>query len=277
LTTLADRLTAMHLAERLPAGSLAKAAYAGLQDTAPRAALLSLHARVEGVGPDTWEDPSLVQVWGPRSAVWVVPADAVATFTLGRLPRDAAAVRRLEQVASEALSGAPDPYRRAGAATGRYLIRWDARTTNLIPITPPDVDPEDARRDLARRYLTWFGEAMRHRFAHWAGVSDADAAETLRAVGPVPSSNDDGAPTAPTGVRLLPLFDPFMYGRTLPTSPHRELVGTILVDGSVAGTWARQANKVTVRPRSRRHVDRIEDEARSLAGPIGRAIALTVA
>jgi hypothetical protein len=201
----------------------------------------------------------------------------VATFTLGRLPRDAAAVRRLEQVAAEALSGAPDPHRRAGAATGRYLIRWDARTTNLIPITPPDVDPEEARRDLARRYLAWFGETMRHRFAHWAGITDGDAAETLRIVGPVISNNGEAPDTPPTGVRLLPLFDPFMYGRKLPTSPHRELVGTIVVDGAVAGTWARQGNKVTVRPRSRRHVDRIEEEARSLAGPIGRAIAITVA
>jgi hypothetical protein len=32
----------------------------------PRAALLSIHARVEGTQPWTWEDPSLVQLWGPR-------------------------------------------------------------------------------------------------------------------------------------------------------------------------------------------------------------------
>ena len=32
----------------------------------PRAALLSIHARVEGTEPTTWEDPSLVQLWGPR-------------------------------------------------------------------------------------------------------------------------------------------------------------------------------------------------------------------
>ena len=52
------------LDERLPAGrrSLRRAAWAGLQDSMPRAALLSIHARVEGTEPSTWEDPSLVQL-----------------------------------------------------------------------------------------------------------------------------------------------------------------------------------------------------------------------
>lgn len=46
------RLRANHLAERLPPGSFVLAAFAGLQDTAPRAALMSLHARLEAVEPD---------------------------------------------------------------------------------------------------------------------------------------------------------------------------------------------------------------------------------
>ena len=271
--SLASRLHAMHLAERLPAGSLALAAFAGLQDSAPRAGLLSLHARVEGIGPDAWEHPSLAQVWGPRGAAWLIPADAVAAFTLGRLPRDPEDKRQLERIADDALAGAPDPYRRGGAATGRYLIRWDARTTTLIPREPPDVDPEDARRDLASRYLAWFGETMRPRFAHWAGVSEEDAVETLRYI--QPSQLPDGPPA--TGVRLLPQFDPYMYGEEVPTSPHREIVGTLLVDGQMSGIWARQQSKVTVRPRSRRHIDRIEQEAYSMAGPIGRPISLTIA
>ncbi|HEY5859248.1 MAG TPA: hypothetical protein VIX62_03075, partial [Actinomycetota bacterium] len=62
------------LDERLPRGrrSLRRAAWAGLQDSMPRAALLSIHARVEGTGSSAWEDPSLVQVWGPRYHVYVV-------------------------------------------------------------------------------------------------------------------------------------------------------------------------------------------------------------
>ena len=62
------------------------AAWAGLQDSMPRAALLSIHARVEDAEPSTWEDPSLVQLWGPRFSVFVV-----AARRRGRLhPRDAA-------------------------------------------------------------------------------------------------------------------------------------------------------------------------------------------
>ena len=57
----------------MPAGprSLRRAAWAGLQDSMPRAALLSIHARVSGSMPSALEDPSLVQVWGPRLSVFV--------------------------------------------------------------------------------------------------------------------------------------------------------------------------------------------------------------
>src|SRR5438105_14706097 len=80
------------LDQRLPRGrrSLRIAAWAGLQDSMPRAALLSIHARVEGTGPSTWEDPSLVQLWGPRYSAYVIPARDLAVFTLGRLPDEAA-------------------------------------------------------------------------------------------------------------------------------------------------------------------------------------------
>src|SRR5713101_5425511 len=85
---LAFRRRVGALDQRLPAGrpSLRRAAWAGLQDSMPRAALLSIHARVEGTGPSAWEDLSLVQVWGPRYQVYVVAARDLAVFTLGRLP-----------------------------------------------------------------------------------------------------------------------------------------------------------------------------------------------
>jgi hypothetical protein len=71
---LAFRRRVGGLEKRLPAGaeSLRQAAWAGLQDSMPRAALLSLHARVEGVEPSSWEDPSLAQLWGPRYSAYVV-------------------------------------------------------------------------------------------------------------------------------------------------------------------------------------------------------------
>jgi hypothetical protein len=58
------------LNERLPASakSLRLAAWAGLQDSMPRAALLSIHARVKGCESNCWEHPSLVQLTKPHSA-----------------------------------------------------------------------------------------------------------------------------------------------------------------------------------------------------------------
>src|SRR5262249_50329673 len=89
---LAFRRRAGGLDERLPPGpgSLRRAAWCGLQDSMPRAALLSIHARVEGAGPSAWEDPSLVQLWGPRFSVFVVAARDLAVFA-----RAAAERRRL--------------------------------------------------------------------------------------------------------------------------------------------------------------------------------------
>jgi hypothetical protein len=57
---LAFRRHAGALDERLPSGphALRRAAWAGLQDSMPRAALLSIHARVRGTQPTTLQDPT---------------------------------------------------------------------------------------------------------------------------------------------------------------------------------------------------------------------------
>ena len=83
---LAFRRQVGSLDERLPRGSrsLRRAAWAGLQDSMPRAALLSIHARVHGTQPTTWDDPSLVQLWGPRFSAYVVAARDLAVFSLGK-------------------------------------------------------------------------------------------------------------------------------------------------------------------------------------------------
>src|SRR5215510_6542011 len=74
---LAFRQRASHLHRRLPRGRLVDAAFAGLQDSSPHSAVLSLHARVHDVSPSDWEDPGLVQIWGPREADYVVPKQDV--------------------------------------------------------------------------------------------------------------------------------------------------------------------------------------------------------
>jgi hypothetical protein len=69
------RLTVNNLSRRLPAGSYVEAAYVGLQDTAPRDALLGLHARMAACEPSAWEYPRLIQTYSPRAAVYVLPRD----------------------------------------------------------------------------------------------------------------------------------------------------------------------------------------------------------
>src|SRR4029079_17888580 len=88
---LAFRRRVGALDDRLPRGprSLRTAAWAGLQDSMPRAALLSIHARVKGAHSEIWDDDAFVQVWGPRFSTYVVPAEDHAIFTVGRYPDDA--------------------------------------------------------------------------------------------------------------------------------------------------------------------------------------------
>jgi hypothetical protein len=185
---LAFRRRVGALDERLPAGarSLRQAAWAGLQDSMPRAALLSIHARVEGAHSSSWEDPALVQVWGPRFSVFVVPARDHAIFTLARLPDDEAGRQRAEDLAArlhgflrgrrmtdrEVASGIGVGNRmRYATATGTLLIRWEGARAPLVWTVPrPEIDPLAARRELARRYLHVYGPTTSESFANWAGI-----------------------------------------------------------------------------------------------------------
>src|SRR5688572_8728422 len=189
---LAFRRRVGALDQRLPRGrsSLRRAAWAGLQDSMPRAALLSIHARVKRTEPTTWEDPSLVQLWGPRYNAYVVAARDLAVFSLGRLPDDAGARKVAEDLAARldaALGGermAQGPAGRAlgrhpnslryAAPTGSVLIRWDgARQPTIWTVPPPDIEPHEARLELARRYLHVLGPATSEAFAGWAGIKPA--------------------------------------------------------------------------------------------------------
>jgi hypothetical protein len=302
-SVLRARLHAQHLDGRLPASAFVEAAFGGLQDSAPRTALLSLHARCEGVGPDSWEADGLAQVWGPRRAVYVVPSDAVAAFTLGRLPRDerrADAILGAGERAAKLLSrGSAGPQGdleaelglergalRTVALSGRLLLRWDARTTTVTAAPVPEVDAETARLDLARRYLAWFGPATAAQFAAWAGVDEADAGVTLDAVGRAPELP---VPSESAGqVRLLPPGDPYLFRdrRHLVADkrqfeelfrPKGHLAGGLLVDGEIVGTWSRQQRKVTVRPWQRVDEDRLAAEVELMSAPLGGKVALTIA
>jgi hypothetical protein len=242
---LAYRRKVQALDERLPPGpdSLRIAAWAGLQDSMPRAALLSLHARVEGTEPSTWEDTSLVQLWGPRFSAYVVAARDRAAFSLGRLPDAARSLRVAQDMAARLdafLDGRTMTYGEAGdglgvknanqlryaAPTGTVLIRWDgAHQPTIWTVPVPGIDPLEARLDLARRYVHVFGPTTPAAFAKWAGIGPGEGASAFDALvtsaSPAHTPVGDGwiltgdeplfrAPIAPNvGARLLPSGDTY--------------------------------------------------------------------
>ncbi len=221
--------------------SLRRAAWAGLQDSMPRAAVLSLHARVDGIEASAWDDPAFVQVWGPRYSVYVVPKQDGGLFTVGRLPDDERGRDRafgLARKLAEFLDGGsmqlgaakralkPSSDLRYATTTGTVLIRWDgARQPTIRSVPPPDVSPGDAQRELARRYLHVFGPSTAESFARWAGIrgpsADATFARLRRSLTNVTTPMGEAvilnrdidsvrqAPAGGDGVRLLPSGDAY--------------------------------------------------------------------
>ncbi|HEY7012199.1 MAG TPA: crosslink repair DNA glycosylase YcaQ family protein [Streptosporangiaceae bacterium] len=315
---LAFRRLAGALDQRLPSGqrSLRRAAWAGLQDSMPRAALLSIHARVDGTAPSTWEDPSLVQLWGPRYSVFVVSASDLAVFSLGTLPDDVKGRQRAEDLAarlSAVLGGARMPYGEAGralgvhpnrlryaAATGTVLIRWEgARQPTIWTVPPPEVDPADARLELARRYLHIYGPATPESFGRWSGIGRRYAAAAFEALGesltPVHTPVGEGwilagdeaafraAPGPVAPARLLPSGDAYLLLQgsdrdlVVPDAGRRDTLwtprvwpGGVLAGGEVVGTWRRADRVMTVQPWERLSPaarDAVVAEAESLPLP----------
>jgi hypothetical protein len=235
---LAHRRRVGALGERLPAGtaSLERAAWAGLQDSMPRAALLSIHARVAGTQPTTWEDPALVQLWGPRFSAYIVAARDRAIFTLGRLPDDPKGRHRAEQTADRLATFLADQqlaYGEAGrgqgvfpnslryaAPTGRVLMRWDgARQPTIWMVPPPAMEPGAARLELARRYLHIFGPATPASFAEWAGIKEPRANAAFDAL-----ANELTAVRTPLGdAWILTSDEPSFRALPSPAAPARLL------------------------------------------------------
>jgi hypothetical protein len=291
---LAFRRDVGSLNERLPmsAKSLRLAAWAGLQDSMPRAALLSLHARVAGTDPTLWEHSSLVQLWGPRFSNYVVAAKDLPIFSLGRLPLDARRRARCEDTASRLhafLDGRRMPFGEAGRAmrvphnslryaapTGTLVMRWDgARQPDVWTVPAPEMEPQRARLELARRYLHVFGPTTVASFADWAGVPDADARATWQSLAdeltPVRTpigdaymlSEDEANMRAkakpPALVRLLPSGDAYYLLQgddrklLVPEARRRGSLwtsrvwpGALLVSGEIVGVWRRASAEVTV-------------------------------
>jgi len=283
---LAFRQRAGELNARLPAGkrSLRRAAWAGLQDSMPRAALLSIHARVDGATHVSWEDPSLVQVWGPRYQVYVVAAPDLAVFTYARLPETGKLRERAEQLAGRldaVLKGGRMRDREVGMGnslryatlTGRLAIRWEgARAPHVWIVPPPKITVQKARAELARRYLHVYGPSTATAFSKWAGIGIKEAtqafADLIGELIPVNDAQllaaDEEAmreqPAPPAPARFLPSGDSYWLHTTaherallVPNEKQRNELwtprvwpGALLVDGEIVGTWRRAKRILTI-------------------------------
>lgn len=315
---LAFRRCVNALDERLPFNekSLRKAAWAGLQDSMPRAALLSIHARMKDIEPTAWEHSSLVQIWGPRYSAYVVPEKDRAVFTIGRMPDNVRGQKRAYDAASRmrmffkgrrlafeeagrAMGVNPNSLRYA-AATGTVLMRWDGARSPLVwCVAAPEMDPSEARLELARRYLHVFGPATALSFSKWAGISSAEARKAFESLGaeitavctPIGDAlilaEDEpqfrAKPKPDEAVRLLPSGDAYY----LLWGAHRELLvldakrraelwtsrvwpGALLVRGEIVGVWRRAAGEIDIelwRKLSRAEREAVEAEAVTLPLP----------
>jgi len=258
-----------------------------------------------------------VQVWGPRFSTYVVAKRDLAVFTLSRLPDESGPLKRAQNIAAQlqsALAGrrmAQGVAARAmgaqhanqlryAAPTGTVLIRWDgSRQPDIWNVLAPEMDPHEARLELARRYLQVFGPATPEAFARWAGIgplSGIAAFETLRKsltqvrtpIGEAwilsrdePLFRATPGPAAPA--RLLPSGDTWFLLQgadrelLVPNESQRRVLwtsrvwpGALLVEGETVGTWRRAGHVLTIQPwrrLSRPERDAVEAEASSLPLP----------
>jgi hypothetical protein len=135
-------------------------------------------------------------------------------------------------------------------------------------VPAPEVDPRDARLELARRYLHIYGPATPEAFARWAGIGPRHGVAAFQALGksltpvrtPVgeawiltrdePTFRAAAGPAAPA--RLLPSGDAYLLLQgadrelLLPDAERRRALwtprvwpGGLLVQGEIVGTWRR--------------------------------------
>jgi hypothetical protein len=166
-------------------------------------------------------------------------------------------------------------------------------------VAPPEVDPFDAQKELARRYLNQFGPSSPEAFAGWAGIRLPAAITTFdrlrRSLTPVVTpigpawllKRDVHTMREPSRsdavVRLLPSGDNYCLLKgaerslLVPNAAQRDLLwtsrlwpGAILAGGEIVGTWRRSKHTVTAHPWTRLSAtvsDAIKTEAVSLPLP----------
>ncbi|HKX75833.1 MAG TPA: crosslink repair DNA glycosylase YcaQ family protein [Acidimicrobiia bacterium] len=203
--------------------SLERAAVAGFQDSMPRAALVSIHARVAQTSAGAWAEPPLVQTWGLRYSAYVIAECDLPLFTLGRLPTEPNARQRAQETADRLAAALQDERMdvrdaarlvglhpnalRYAAPTGRFLIYWDGARQPLIWTVPtPNVDPFGAQLELARRHLHVFGPASPQSFSSWAGIRPQPAEASFESL-----AEELIAVRTPVGERWILAADEFSF------------------------------------------------------------------
>jgi winged helix DNA-binding protein len=301
------RLAVNRLAERLPARAYVEAARFGLQDTAPRDALIGMHARVEACELSAWEDPELIQTYCPRGAVYVLPKKDFGVFTIGTLPLDAEKRRFIVEKAAgicRELAGAEHrggrgPHLRGACASGRLALRWTTSALYVREVPRPEIGFDEAHKELCRRHVRAFGPTTQEAFGWWAGLSRPDASEVWRTMArellPVElegkpawilAADEHALRSAPLakGPRFLVASDLRLFGQDrhgLFAAPGQKplihLHDTfhphgLMLNGRIAGTWGRRGGRVdvrVVRPLAGKARAAIEAEALSI--PVPRA------
>jgi Winged helix DNA-binding domain len=155
---------------------------------------------------------------------------------------------------------------------------WEQRRADLYAcaedwVGPEDVEPEDGRELLVRRYLTAFGPAPKTDIADWGGIPMGELNDTLDGMKLRRFRDEAGKelldlpraplpdPETPAPARFLPVWDAtlLVHARRTGILPeeYRPLIfntkspnsfNTFLVDGQVAGTWRHEHGKVELEP-----------------------------
>ncbi|WP_248150127.1 DNA glycosylase AlkZ-like family protein [Microbacterium aoyamense] len=165
------------------------------------------------------------------------------------------------------------------------------------------IDLDDAGRRAVRAYLHAYGPATEANLAYWltdglgvprkrvqSWVADlADEVESFDLVG-TPAlvlrvDADDIAAAAPSdAVRLLPAYDPWVFGpgtadATIVPPARRSLISNganiVIASGVVVGTWKMRADVVTIDAFAELDDRALRDEVARLAGTRGEHLELT--
>jgi hypothetical protein len=165
------------------------------------------------------------------------------------------------------------PNLREACASGRIALRWTTSSLWVREVPRPEIDLDEARKELCRRHVHRFGPTSPRTFAWWAGLAAGDAREIWNSLaGELLEVDFDGTPgwilradeacvrqaPPPRGVRLLVDPDLRLLGRDRDgrfIAPGKRILtraadtfhpNGVLVDGKIVGAWGRKGPKVDV-------------------------------